>query len=416
VQVPEQPALFDEPTLSVSALSEGIGRALARAFPDEVWVRGEIANLSRTGWGHVYFDLVEDESSLRVVLWDTDRRVVNQVLKRAGGAVRMTDGTDVRVRVRVGWFPKRGTVSLRMLSIDPAYTLGQLAEAKERLLATLRADGTLGRNAALPMPLVPLHVGLVTSEGSAAAADFLRTLEASGRGFAVTLVDARVQGLDAERSIVGALRTLAARSLDVVCVVRGGGARTDLAAFDREAVVRAIAAMPAPVLTGIGHEVDVSVADHAAHRAFKTPTACAQSLVERVQAFSDRCANGWERIERAAGVALDRSARHLERSAGQAVAHARQHVRNQQGRIDRGAIELARRAPRALASAERVLAVAASRAHAVDPSRALARGWTITRRSDGQLVRSASEVVSGDVLVTTFADGRVSSRAEAGDG
>jgi len=260
-----QAPLFEEPTLSVGELSAAIGRVLARAFSDEVWVRGEIANLKRRA-EVVYFDLVDGTTSLPVVLWNNDRVVVNQVLKRAGGAVRMTEGTDVRIRTRVGWFGKRGTVSLRMLSIDPAYTLGQLAEAKERLLAALRADGTLARNATRTLSPVPLRVGLLTSAGSAAAADFLKTLDSSGRGFAVTHVDVRVQGVDAVASIVAGLQQLARRadSLDVVCVVRGGGARTDLAAFDDEAICRAIAAMPLPIFTGIGHEIDTCVADHAA--------------------------------------------------------------------------------------------------------------------------------------------------------
>src|SRR5438552_18067030 len=145
-----QEALFaEEPTFSVSELNTGIGAVLGRAFPDELWVRGEIANLSRPTSGHVYFDLVDGECSLAVTLWASDRQVVNAVLRRSGGAVRMTDGTEVRIRVRVSWFVRRGQVSLRMLSIDTAYTLGRLAEARELLLQRLRAEGLLARQPAL---------------------------------------------------------------------------------------------------------------------------------------------------------------------------------------------------------------------------------------------------------------------------
>ena len=128
-------------------------------------------------------------------------------------------------------------MSLRMLSIDTAYTLGRLAEAREVLLRTLQAEGLLRRQAGLALPPVPMRVGLVTSDGSAAAHDFLRTLEASGHAWSITVFDTRVQGPTAERSILDALGTACVNDgFDVVCLVRGGGARTDLAVFDREAV------------------------------------------------------------------------------------------------------------------------------------------------------------------------------------
>ena len=116
--------------MTVAELNRAIGLVLGRAFPDEVWVQGEIANLSRPASGHVYFDLIGEGSSIGVTLWASDRQVVNAVLRRAGGAVRMTDGTEVRIRARISWWPERGRVSLRMLSIDTAYTLGRLAEAR----------------------------------------------------------------------------------------------------------------------------------------------------------------------------------------------------------------------------------------------------------------------------------------------
>ena len=198
----------DEPTFTVAELNSDIGAVLGRAFPEELWVRGEIANLSRPPSGHVYFDLVDGDCALSVTLWASDRQVVNAVLRRSGGAVRMTDGTEVRIRVRVSWYAKRGQVSLRMLSIDTAYTLGRLAEARELLLVRLKAEGLLARQPALALAPVPLRVGLVTSDNSAAAHDFLQTLESSGFGWKVVLVDARVQGLEAEASVLDALDRL----------------------------------------------------------------------------------------------------------------------------------------------------------------------------------------------------------------
>src|SRR5262245_124936 len=219
----QEPLFIEEPTMSVADLSVSIGAALSRAFPEEAWVRGEVANLNRPPSGHVYFDLVGDGCALNVTLWASDKQVVNAVLRRAGGAVRMTDGTEVRIRVRVSWYAERGRVSLRMLSIDTAYTLGRLAEAREVLLRTLQSEGLLRRQTNLTLPQVPLRVGVITSDGSAAAHDFLRTLEGSGHAWKITVLDTRVQGATAERSILHSI-DVACRStpaFDAVCVVRG---------------------------------------------------------------------------------------------------------------------------------------------------------------------------------------------------
>jgi len=381
----EQQLFADEPTFTVAELNADIGAVLGRAFPDELWVRGEIANLSRPASGHVYFDLVEGECGLAVTLWASDRQVVNAVLRRSGGAVRMTDGTEVRIRVRVSWFARGGQVSLRMLSIDTAYTLGRLAEARELLLMKLKSEGLLARQPALRMAPVPLRVGLVTSDNSAAAHDFLRTLETSPYAWDVVLVDARVQGVDAEASVLTALDRIKTHGVDVVCVVRGGGARTDLAVFDSEAIARAIALYPLPVFTGIGHEVDTTVADLVAPRRCLTPTACAGALVDRVAEWCGRLHDRRRAIARAALRAVDPAI------------------------IDRLAGQVARRAPRALDHAARRIDSVETRVRALDPARTLARGWTITRDAEGRLVRSVSDASPGAALVTTVADGEVRS-------
>jgi exodeoxyribonuclease VII large subunit len=384
----QEPLFAEEPTFSVADLNAGIGTVLSRAFPQELWVRGEIANLSRPPSGHVYFDLVDEDCALSVTLWASDRQVVNAVLKRAGGAVRMTDGTEVRIRVRVSWYAKRGQVSLRMLSIDTAYTLGRLAEARELLVQRLRTEGLLARQPALTLAPVPLRVGLVTSDKSAAAHDFLTTLEASGHRWDVVLADARVQGTDALASVLRALEVLRDARVDVVCIVRGGGARTDLAVFDTEPIARAIAGYPVPVLTGIGHEVDTTVADLVAHRRCLTPTACAGALVERVTDWCARLHDRRRSIASAARRAVDRSV------------------------VDRLARQLARDAPRAIDHATRLVDTFEVRTRAVDPARTLARGWSITRDADGRIVRSATDVRPGAHLVTTVKDGAVRSTVD----
>jgi exodeoxyribonuclease VII large subunit len=275
-----------------------------------------------------------------------------------------------------------------MLAIDTAYTLGRLAEARERLVAALDADGLLTRQSRLELAPVPLRVGLITSATSAAAADFLHTLEAGGQAWRVTLIDTRVQGTDADRSVGRGLSTAVGARVDVVCLVRGGGSRTDLATFDREPLARSIAGCAVPVLTGIGHETDATVADLVAHRSFKTPTACASFLVDRVRAFTDAASRAWQGIQARSLVVLGRSDDRLDRAAGRTRRAAGHHLRAAQVGID----------------------AAARRLDALDPSRLLARGWTVTRHADGRLVRLAGELSPGDRLVTTFVDGDVPSR------
>lgn len=444
-----------EPTFSVTELSDAIGNALRATFRDEVWVRGEIRDLSRASSGHVYFTLTDPDggASLGVMLASRMKNAVNSTLTHAGGGVRMTDGTDVRVRGRLDWYAPRGQIQLRMTAIDPAYTLGQLEVARAALLARLTEEGLLRANAAHPLPLAPLRVGLITSEGSAAEADFVDELRRSGFAFQVLLADTRVQGFDAARSIASAIRTVATHRPDVVAVVRGGGARTDLAAFDDEAVGRAIAACPMPVLTGIGHEIDTSVADEVAHSAAKTPTACAQLLVARVADLAGALDRAWagiatravrgvvrhderllasarhlargtrvaldrgtarldavaDRSRRASLAGLDVASRRLDGHRGRITGAARTHLRAAEVLMEAGERRVAHRAPRAVAEAERSLGTVAARLRALDPERTLARGWSITRGPDGAVLRSPADVSAGDPLTTVLAGGELRS-------
>lgn len=444
-----EPVDDDEPdsspdTWTVAELSAHVARLVAGAFPGDLWVEGQIRDLKRSATGHVYFQLAEPTEAGRaprvqvaVTLLEAERQHVNDQLRRAGGAVRMTDGVEVRIQGRFRWYAQRGTFQLRMHGIDPTFTLGRLQADRERILAGLAADGLLDANRSLSFPLVPLRVGLVTSRGSAAHADVLAELTASGMGFEVRSVDARTQGLDCGPSIVRALTTLGRSPVDVVLLVRGGGARTDLAGFDTDLVARAIAAMPVPVLTGIGHEIDRSIADEVAHAAHKTPTAAAADLVHAVQAFLDRVDRHATAVHRAgltaAGQArgrLDRRSTRLSQAAGRAlnkhgssldVTSARlagssaRLLDRADASVDGSVAPLVRRAARQLDQAERELGSTEARVQAHDPRRAIARGWTITTTADGRLVRHVAGLSVGDALVTRLLDGTVTSTVAATD-
>ncbi len=450
-----------EPTFSVGELADAIGHAVRASFRDEVWVRGEIHDLSRPASGHVYLTLVEDrpdggKASLSVMLSAANKVAVNRALTRAGGSVRMIGGTEVRIRGRLDWYAPRGQLQLRMTAIYPAYTLGQLEMARAELLARLGVEGLLDRNGMLAMPLVPLRIGLVTSRGSAAEADFLDELARSGLAFHVIAVDVRVQGVGAPRQVASGIASAAARACDVIAVVRGGGARTDLACFDDERVARAIALCPVPVVTGIGHEIDRSVADDVAHAVAKTPTAAAQHLVERVSDYLGRVEELWSvvarlsqrelaahdaqlgahtarasrnarasltgaaarldahaaRARRAGVVATTRADQRLERDGGRLTGSARVKVGDAEAALTAAGRRLLLRAPRALTEAGRDLIGLDARVRSLDPARALARGWSITRTADGRVVRDPADLTAGEQLVTQLARGEVRSTVD----
>jgi exodeoxyribonuclease VII large subunit len=404
-------------TWSVTELAGDITRLVSAAFPAEVWVRGQIRSLSRHRSGHVYLDLAEPapdgqppQALLSVTLFADDKASVNATLKQIG-AVRMADGIEVRIRCRVRFFARQGRLQLRMTAIDPAYTLGRLAEDRERLLTVLRAEGLVDRNRALTLPRVPLRVGIVTSVGSAAWHDLVHELEASGHGFSVVAADARTQGPTTGRSVAAGIRAVTAKDVDVVVVVRGGGSRTDLSPFDGEAIARAIALSPVPVLTGIGHEVDSSVADLVAHTACKTPTACGALLVNRVHDHLSAADAAWDAIRRRASHRLDVADEQVRSAARRAARATQVAVAHHERRLDDATDLVASRARRILDAATDRLATAEVRARANDPQLALARGWTITRDRSGGLVRSVGDVAPGDRLTTQLADGIVTSVA-----
>jgi exodeoxyribonuclease VII large subunit len=429
----------DEVTFSVGELAGAVGDALRRAFPDQVWVRGEVQNLKRYPSGHTYFTLVEKgtgtgdrvRAKVDVVLFRDDRPAITRALKEVPGA-ELGNDVEVRIRGRVGVY--QGRLQLVMSAIDPVFTVGGIAANRERVVRALAADGVLALNGRLPLALVPLRVGLVTSRGSAAYRDFVHELEVSGFAFQVVVVDVRVQGAAASRRMVWALRELAECSVDVVVLARGGGARADLAPFDTELVARAIAAMPVPVITGVGHEVDRSVADEVAHTACKTPTACAQVLVGQVRAFADAVDASARRVAALARTraalashTLDEAARRARRSAPVALARESARVERAHGRVEelgrRRVVDAAREVDacarrtgelgrRGVATAGMQLDAAERAVRALDPRRVLERGYTITRSADGRIVRQPGDVASGDELVTELADGRITSRVE----
>lgn len=425
-----------ERTFGVRELADAINGVLTAGFGDGVWVRGEIQ-----GWSghrqHAYFSLVEDtpegKATVDVAFFAGQRARLRPLLER--NRLALADGLKVRIFGRLEVYPPTGRLSVRMTNVDPRYTLGEMALERDEIVRRLREAGLYDANRARPLRTPPLRVGLVTSVDSAAWHDATNELARSGLGFRLTVVDVRVQGEAAVPMIARAVSHLGARpDLDVVMVVRGGGSRTDLAAFDAEAVAVAIAGSRLPVFTGIGHETDRSVADEVAHQCFKTPTACAAALVdltrayltgaesayaavlERTRRLLDECTLSLGRL--AHGVrhrtvaAVERSDQRLGQHADSVRRRAERVLDRHEQRVAAVQAEVGRRALRHTDAAERELEHLAAKVQLLDPARTLARGWSITRGPDGRAVRDAATLSIGDHLTTTFASGSVNSRVE----
>jgi exodeoxyribonuclease VII large subunit len=318
---------------------------------------------------------------------------------------RLADGLEVRVRGRVQY--GYGRVSLVMSAIDPVHTLGKLAADRQRVLRTLAAEGLLDANRSLAVPLLPLRVGLVTSAGSAAYEDTVHELRASGFGFQLLVADARVQGNGAELSMVRALHALQSRGCDLVLLVRGGGSRTDLVAFDGERLARAVAAMPVPVFTGVGHEIDTAVVDEVAHSSFKTPTACAAAVADRVRATVARSEHAWAAIASSADGRVRRAHQELDRLAVRVRVDGA--LRGAERLLDEHRRRVSRAAVAAVHAQQARVDILSTRIGAADPARLLSRGWSVTRTADGRLVRSPDDAPPGTELITTLGAGSLRS-------
>jgi exodeoxyribonuclease VII large subunit len=330
---------------------------------------------------------------------------VTHALESAGvGSLR--SGIDVRVRGTIGLRRGRGLVQLSLLEVDPAFTAGRLAIDRDEVLRRLGADGTLAANRGLEVPLVPLRIGLVTSRGSAAHADFLGQLRRPGYAFSVRTVHAAMQGESAIGNIVKALERLTLEDLDVIAIVRGGGAKLDLAAFDSEMVGRAVASMQVPVITGIGHETDRTVADEAAAVPLKTPTAAAEWIVARVADFAGRVDTARRAIREAAQAAWTGAAGRLEHAAVQ-LAGTRGVLQRQVDQIDnlqRGVVDGSRIA---IQRHREQLDAMGEMFEAIGVEPTLRRGFAILAKADGSVVRRAGELRSGDRVTARLADGSV---------
>lgn len=405
---------------AVGALVRAVADALASRF-NPVAVQGEISGFSRAASGHCYFSLKDDAGQLRCAMF---RRAAEQV----GFPVR--DGQRVQVQGRLDVYGPRGDLQLIVENLRLAGQ-GSLYEQFLRLKAALQAEGLFDAERKRPLPAQPRHIGVVTSLGAAALRDVATALRRRAPHIPVTVFPASVQGAQAPAELVAALATAAAHrgprgACDVLLLVRGGGSLEDLWAFNDAAVVRAVAASPLPVVVGVGHETDFSLADFAADLRAPTPTAAAELCaperrqreleLERLQGLMRR---GVESALDQRAQRLDRLSAHLGRPSGR-LARAAEQLTRSQGRMHK-ALELAlqrqawrldelqSRLPPAvhrglLTSAQRLQRAQDSLA-LLDPRLVLQRGYAYLTDSKGRAVTRVAQALPGAEVQATLADG-----------
>lgn len=422
--------LQPEGTFTVSQLAGLINDRLRAGFDDGVWVRGEIQGWSARG-PHAYFtladDLSESKAVIQVAFFAPQRERLRRLLQKNN--LTLGDGMKVRIHGFLDFYAPTGRLTLKMGGIDPRFTLGDLAQQRDQVLRRLVARGLIDANKRHRLSPIPLRVGVVTSVGTAAWHDFENELTRSGIGFRLVVCDVRVQGERATAMVAGAVAELGRHQLDTIVVIRGGGARNELAVFDAEAIAEAIARSPLPVLTGLGHEVDRSVADEVAHTSFKTPTACAQALVQAARDYLGLAEQAFTAVIGKAGLRLDSAeqrlgdrAHRIARRTHAAVGRAEEALTMRAATLRRGAerqladagrrldqltSHVRNRPQQALLAEHRHVESLAGRARALDPVQMLSRGWTITRGPDGAILKERDRVRPGDRIETQFAAGRL---------
>ena len=404
-------------TLSLLELNGRVKSTLQFEMPDAYWVQAEISSISPSGQGHCYLELVQKDATGRNFLAKAKANIWRGTWLKLKPYFEAQTGETLKVGMKVllqvtVTFHEVYGYSLVVQDIDPAYTMGDMARRRKEILEQLARDGVIGLNKELEIPALPHRIAVISSATAAGWGDFRNQLDGNIYGFRfyVKLFPALMQGDDVERSVVSALNAVAARrdDFDLVVIIRGGGAVSELSCFDSYTLAFNIANFPLPVITGIGHERDDTVADVVAHTKVKTPTAAAEFIINRVFDTASELENLTRRMSDAITGRMNAENVRIERLSQKlpslfAVLRARQ-----EQLLETVWIRSVNGVRNLLTSQTHKLEILGKTLAAADPAVILKRGYSLTR-AGGRVVKSASDLKKGDRLTTVFADGSVES-------
>lgn len=327
----------EEQVLTLSKLTARVKKTLASGFPGEFWVIAEISEIHLNNSGHAYLELIEKDANsnkilarMRATIWAYTYRMLRPYFEGTTG-YQLSSGIKVLILVSLEYHPLY-SLSLNIKDIDPSYTLGDLARKKAEIIGKLKTEGVIEMNRQLPFPLVPQRIAVISSETAAGYGDFINSLSGNiyDFHFNVTLFQAIMQGEKAEESIIQALENIYENEseFDVVVLIRGGGAQIELECFNNYDLAFHITQFPIPLLTGIGHERDETVADLVAHKKLKTPTAVAEFLVDSLAVFLGKLEEYEELLMEIISGKLASEKENISRLTGKLALAARENLYN----------------------------------------------------------------------------------------
>ena len=396
-----QPAPDAPRVWSVSALNRAASHCLERRFP-EVWVSGEVANWTRARSGHRYFTLRDDEAQLRAVMWARDAaRLPTDPL----------EGMKVRAFGSLTIYGARGSYQIVVRRLEGEGEEGLWRLAFERTRAALEADGLLDSGRKRPVPRYPASVGIVTSLGGAALHDILTVIRRRAPWTRVVVRGSRVQGEGAAGEIAEGVRALGASGeVEVLIVGRGGGSIEDLWAFNEEILARAIADSPVPVISAVGHEVDVTLSDLVADLRAPTPSAAAERAVEDGSVLADALSRTRQRLELGLRAQVARRREQLRDGSLRARRAVEGLLAPLGSELERRSARLERAVSDLFAARRAKLAAVAGQIEALSPLGTLRRGYAVPLDPRARVMRTASEFRAGEPFVLRVVDGRVHCR------
>ena len=395
--------------ITLSELQRRIKQAVESALPLPVWVVGEVSELKVNYSGHCYLELVEKSepakggtpiprAQARAVIWRSQYAMLSSYFKAETGSA-LSAGMKILAKVIVSYHELYG-LSLQITDLDASYTLGEVERQKQMTIAQLQADGVWDMNREQAMPLLTQHIAIVSSAAAAGYRDFCNELQQGGYAFRTTLFEAVVQGASAEDSVCRALQQVAvqAEEFDAVVIIRGGGSASDLSCFNSYRLCSYVAQFPLPVITGIGHDKDTSVADMVAHTPLKTPTAVAAWLTERMARLDGWLDEASFRLSDLAVKATQREQLRLERMAGEVSRLGGNYCERARSRMALFTEQLSAEVKRYIERKQMFLAMAEGIVESRAPEKILQLGFAIVR-CDGHAVTKVEGLAGREVEI-----------------
>lgn len=404
-------------SLSLLELNGLVKRSLEQCLPDEYWMQAELSDVRSNTTGHCYLEFVQKDSrsntllaKARGMIWSNVYRLLKSYFEETTGQP-FTSGIKVLVKVTVQFHELYG-YSLTVLDIDPTYTIGDMARRRREILLQLEEEGVLTLNKELEIPVLPQRIAVISSATAAGYGDFCHQLQhnSSGYYFYTELFPALMQGNQVEDSVLAALDRINSRvnEFDVVVIIRGGGATSDLSGFDTYLLAASCAQFPLPIITGIGHERDDTVLDSVAHTRVKTPTAAAELLIQRMDEAAEQLEMLSVQLQQGAYALLEREQRRLEIIQSNIPSLVNRKLADARFVLLTTGKDLSQVTQTLLSRHKHRLELLQQRIVDASPDKLLSRGYSITLKG-GKVVTDASVLKTGDELTTRFSKGEIHS-------